>query len=195
MSWKAANGLSVAPKSKPANVRLHIPGIPEHAPTSQYLDTKFDSERDGTKGIPKLQTMISLTGLRETRKLAALLPVEFATIHYNPTNGRAMSSDPFGSTVDDNIGTKVNGAHNVASRAERIIYDERNVIVMGYLGKLWDRCYIVLGVPDAFDVESFGVLVDCCSEGFRFVVQNKLDSYSELLEQNFELVIGPTVEV
>jgi hypothetical protein len=139
--------------------------------------------------------MIAFTGLRETRKLAALLPVEFATIHYNPTDGRAMSSDPFGSTVDDNIGPKVNRAYNVATRAERIIYNERNVVVMGYLGKLWDRCDIVLGVPDAFDVESFGVLVDCCSEGFRFVVQNKLNGYSELLEKNFELVIGSTVEV
>lgn len=139
--------------------------------------------------------MVSLTGLGETREFAALLPVEFATIHYNPTDSRAMSSDPFGSTVNDNIGTKVDGAHNVATRTERIIYDERNVIVMGYLGNLWDRCDIVLGVPDAFDVESLGVLVDCCSKGFRFVVRNKLDGYTELLEKNLELVIGSTVEV
>jgi hypothetical protein len=106
-----------------------------------------------------------------------------------------MSSNPLGSTVDDNIGPEVDRAYNVSTSPKCVVYNKRNAIVMRYLGKLWDRSDVILGVTDAFDIKSFGILVDCGSEGFRLVVQDKLDGYTELLQKNFELVIGTTVEV
>lgn len=66
--------------------------------------------------------MVALRGLDELREPAPILaPVELAAVDDDAGNGRAVSANPFGGAVDDDVGAVGNGLAEVSARAERVV--------------------------------------------------------------------------
>lgn len=70
------------------------------------------------------------------------------------------------------------------THAKGIVHNQRNLVRVGNLRDVLKRADIVLGISNAFHVDSFGVLVDSCLKCGSIVGSNKLDVNPEFLEQH-----------
>ena len=59
-----------------------------------------------------------------------LSPVEFATVDNYTSDGGAMAANPLGSAVDDNVGTKINGADEITASSKGVINLDKDVKTM-----------------------------------------------------------------
>lgn len=66
---------------------------------------------------------------------------------------------------------------------------------MGSLGNSLEIRNVVLGVTDAFNVNSLGLLVDSSSNILGLVTVDKLGVDAQTREEDLELVVSATVEV
>lgn len=132
--------------------------------------------------------MISFRGLGDPREFVVLLPVEFAAVDNNTSDGGSVTANPFGCAVHDDVGAMVDGTDEVSTNAECVVNDERDTVIVRDFGKGGEVTDGVFGVGDALDVDGLGLLIDGGSEGLGFFVGNELDSNAELLEGDFELI-------
>ncbi len=78
--------------------------------------------------------MVTCRRFSEDREVA-IVPVKTGCIGYYSANACTMSSYPFGCRLNNDIGTKVNRAEEIASRSEGVIDYQRNAIVMSQFCK------------------------------------------------------------
>lgn len=89
---------------------------------TQDLNTNANGKGDWSKCFPEFQAMVSRRWLNKLWESSSILaPVELAAIDDHATNGGAMSSNPFCCTVDDNVGTIVDGAAEVTTSSKCVI--------------------------------------------------------------------------
>ena len=84
----------------------------------------------------------------------------------------------------DNVRTMVNGPDQETTHAEGVVDDERNAIVVSYLGKALKVRHDVTGVANALDIERLGPLVDKSREVLRVARGDELDLDVELLQED-----------
>lgn len=97
-------------------------GIKAGTQVALNLDPSTNDEGDGTKGVPELESMITRRGLNELRKsLAILAPVKFARVDYDTSNGGTVAANPFGSGVNNNVGSMVDWPNEVSARTKRVV--------------------------------------------------------------------------
>lgn len=66
--------------------------------------------------------MIARGGLDQLRESRAVLsPVKFAAVDNYTSDGGAVATNPLGSTVDDNVGTKIDGTDEIAAGSKGVI--------------------------------------------------------------------------
>lgn len=95
-------------------------GVQGGAEVAQDLDAGADDECDGAKGLPELEAVVAVRGLRHLRE-AAVVPLELAAVDDDAADGGAVAADPLGGGVDDDVGAVLDGADEVASRAKGVV--------------------------------------------------------------------------
>lgn len=70
-----------------------------------YLSANSDSVGNVTESFTELQAVITLGWFCESRELVVLSPVEFSGIDNDTSDCVSVSTNPLGSTVDDDVGT------------------------------------------------------------------------------------------
>lgn len=97
-------------------------GVERGTQVAQRLDARPDDEGDGAKRVPELEPVVALGRLDKLREARAVLtPVELARVDDDAADGGAVTADPLGGRVDDNIGAVVDGADEVAAGTERVV--------------------------------------------------------------------------
>lgn len=196
--------------------------IQRGAEVAQDLDAHADRKRNAPERLPELQPVVALRRLdelREPRRVRA--PVELAAVHDHPANRRAVSADPFGGAVHDDVGAVLDGAAEVAACAEGVVYlfrflaalsegtwgreegggggarayDERNSLGMGNRSNGLEVRHVVARVPDGLDVDGLGAVVDGGGDGGRVVALDELGGDAEAREEHLELVVGAAVQI
>lgn len=76
-----------------------------------------------------------------------------------------------------------------------ITYNQGNTLLMGNLGNSLKIGYIVLGVTNALDVDSLGLVVNGSGNGLWVVAVDKLGVDAKAGKEDLELVVGATVKV
>lgn len=67
--------------------------------------------------------MVALRGLDEACAELGSGPVELARIDDDSTDGRSVTSNPLGSRLDNDVRTELDGANQVASTAEGVLWE------------------------------------------------------------------------
>lgn len=135
-----------------------------------------------------------LDHLREARGVGA--PVEVPAVDDDAADGGAVAADPFGRGVHDDVCAVVEGAAEVTTGAESVVYDDGDAFSMCHLHYGFEIGDIVAWVADTFQVYAFGLVVDDFLESRRIsVVGDKAAVDTETGKHDFELVIGAAVEV
>ena len=97
-------------------------GVERGAQVAQGLGAGPDDEGDGAKRVPELEPVVALGRLDELREARAVLaPVELARVDDDTADGGAVTADPLGGRVDDNIGAVDDGADEVAASTVRVV--------------------------------------------------------------------------
>ena len=97
-------------------------GVKGRAEITENFDASTDDEGDVAEGLVELETVVTLRGLVELREASGVLtPVELARVYNHTSDGSAMTADPFGSRVDDNISAMVDGSDEVTSSTKGVI--------------------------------------------------------------------------
>lgn len=200
-------------------------GVEGGADITQELDSGADDEGDGAKGLPELEAVVALGGLDELgESLAVLAPVKLARVDNDASDGGAVSADPFGSGVDDDVGAVLNGANKVSAGTKGVVdliviaislvsffetrshglanskiikatYHQGHALVVGYLGNGLQVRYVVSRVADALEEDGLCVVVDGGGNVLGVVALDKLGGDAVALEGDLELVVGAAVEV
>jgi len=97
--------------------------------------------------------------------------------------------------VHDNVRTELNRLDDVSSSTEGVIDNEGNAMVVCDLRESGDVVDDVLGVRDRLDKDGLGALVNGSSECLGGRLGDPLHTDAELLEGDFELVVGTAIKV
>lgn len=163
---------------------------------AQDLDTSSNNEGDFAKCLPELQTMITFSRLDKLGEtLAVLAPIELSRVDNDTADGGTVTTNPFGSGVDDNISAVVNGADKVTASSKSVVHYKRDTFIMGNLGNGLEVGDAVLGVANALNVDSLGVVVNRSGKLIKVVDIDKLGLDSQTGEEHLELVVGAAVQV
>jgi hypothetical protein len=77
--------------------------------------------------------------------------------------------------MDDDVGAVVDGTDEITSCAEGVVDDEGDASVVGYLSNCVKVGDVVAWVANAFEVDSFGVLIDSGRDISGLVTLDELD--------------------
>lgn len=136
-----------------------------------------------------------LDHLREALAGAFAAPVEFAAVDDDAADCGAVAADPFRGRVDDDVGAVLQGLHVVAACAEGVVYYDGDGVLVGDCGDGFEVGDVVAWVADGFDVDGFGLVVDQLLKVFGLVALHEFGVDAEAGEEDFELVVGASVEV
>ena len=118
-----------------------------------------------------------------------------------------MSADPFRRAVDDDVGTVLDRSQQVSAHPEGVVNDQGNFVsvrnlvfstirnrqlvgwyqIKQYLCELGNRCYVIFGVSDRFNINSFGIFVDCFGKLCWVRTLNELDIDAKSGEKDWEM--------
>ncbi len=107
----------------------------------------------------KADTMIAWIRLCQRRKPSAGLPVKLTAVYNNTANRRAMTANELGRRVNYNIRTIFNRPDQIRS-CKGIIDYQRNPVSMGNTGNPLNIGYIRIRIPQGFDENRFGILLN-----------------------------------
>lgn len=100
--------------------------------------------------------MVSLGWLNELGETSTVFaPVELSTVNYHTSNRGAVATDPLCCTVDDNVGTVVNGTNKVTTRTKGVVDLEKGKLhfCMLPLGTYHNRNTLLMGnFSDGFEI-------------------------------------------
>lgn len=101
---------------------LSSEGVEGASEVTKDVDADADGECHGTKGLPKLQAVITVRWLDHLRETFGILaPVELAAVDDDTSDGCAVAANPLGSAVDNDVRTVVYGPAEVAASTERVV--------------------------------------------------------------------------
>ena len=113
---------SQAQRFQPEQELLSRERVHRRAQIPQNLHPHANGKRDGAECVPEFETMVSFGRIVELGKsLGVLAPVEFPAVDDHTSNGGAVSADPFGGRVHDDIGTVVERSAEITASAKGVI--------------------------------------------------------------------------
>jgi len=120
------------------------------AEIAQQLQAGLDSEGDidaliGTDRFPMAE-IVRPVDFGKAGEFAACRPVEIASIHDEPADGRSMTSDIFGCRVDHHICAEFEWAYEIG-RSKRIIDNQWNAVFMAMAATFSISMMLVPGFP------------------------------------------------
>lgn len=140
--------------------------------------------------------MVSGTRLDELREPTSVgRPVELAAVDHHAADGGAVAAYPFGRTVHDDIRSVFDGSAEEPAGCEGVIDDHGDAVRVGDVGQGREVGHCVPRVPDCFDVDGLGAVVDCGGQGLRVIGGQELGGDAQTRQQDFELVVGAAVQV
>src|ERR1700691_6807861 len=110
-----------------------------------------------------------------------LSPRKLAAIHNHPTNTGAAPSDEFRHGMYDDIGAVFDRPQQ-NRRSHGVVYDQRNSMLVRYLGQSFDVRYISRWITDTLAVNRARILVDQLLDIFGTVTRRKARANSPLRE-------------
>src|SRR5690606_6680973 len=127
---------------------------------TQPLDPGADGEGDvaqlrlGVEDVGEHQPVVAGGRFGEQRELA-VAPVELPGVDDHASDGGAVSADPLGRRLDDDVGAPVDRPAQVAGGAERVVHHQGDAVAVSDVGEGLEVGDVVLGVADRLHVNGF----------------------------------------
>ena len=147
-----------------------------------------------TEDFPEIHAVIPGRRVGEVRELA-VRPVERTAVDEHAADRRAVTADPLGGRVHDDVGSVVERAAEVAARTERVVDNDRQPVAVGDVGDGLEVGDVVPGIPDRFEIDGPGVVVDERGDRVDVVAVGELHVDAQPREGDLELVVGASVQV
>lgn len=97
-------------------------GVESGAQVTEDLDTGTNDEGDGAEGFPELEAVVTRRRFDELGEASSVLaPVELARIDDDAADGGAVTANPLGSRVDDDVSAVLDGSDEVATGTKCVI--------------------------------------------------------------------------
>ena len=189
-------------------------GVQAGAQVSEDLDTDSDDEGDSAEGLPELEPVVALRGLDHLGETAGVLaPVELAAVNDDASNGSTVAANPLGGGVDDDICAMLDGSDEVSTCTEGVVdlkhisyqslplvivlvtYNDWYTLLVCYLGDSLEVGDVVLGVSNALEVDSLGLVIDGSGDILGLVAVDELGVDAISGQHDLELVVSATVQV
>jgi hypothetical protein len=101
---------------------LSSKGVEGGTKITEDLDSGADDKGGGAESLVELEAVVAGRGLVELGEAVGVLePVKLARVDDDTADGGAVSTDPLGGRVDDNIGAVVDGADVVTTSTEGVV--------------------------------------------------------------------------
>lgn len=101
---------------------LSSKGVEGGTEIAEDLDSGADDEGSSTESLVELEAVVAVRGLVELGEAVGVLePVKLARVDDDTADSGAVTADPLGSRVDDNIGAVVDGADVVTTSTEGVV--------------------------------------------------------------------------
>ena len=113
--------------------------------------------RAGSLG--KADAVVTGVRLREGGEFAAGLPVELAGVNDDAAQRGAVAADELGGRMDNDVGTMLDRADQVG-RAEGVVDDQRDAVLVGDSGNGVNVGDVGVGVAKRFNIDSAGVVLN-----------------------------------
>ena len=121
-------------------------------------------------------------------------PVEGAGVDDDAAQARAVTANPLGQRVDDDIGPMFDRPQHTG-RGEGRIDGERQAVAMGDIGHRPDVGHVQGRVAERLTVEQTGTVIDGPGEVFRVGGIDQMHFDPQLRQDRVELGVGAAVEV
>ncbi len=129
------------------------------AEVAQAFGPGAHDEGGGAELLGKDNAVITRIRLGHRREFARSLPVETPAVDDRAADGDAVSADPFGDRVHDDVGAKRERAAQIG-RGKGVVDQERNAGRMRDLGHLRDVEHFQSRIADGFTDHQPGAVVD-----------------------------------
>jgi hypothetical protein len=106
-----------------------------------------------------------------------------------------VASDPFGSAVDNDVGTMVDGSAEEATGTESVIHHQWYASLVCYFRNCCKIRHVVSGIADALHVHHLCLLIDSLLELFRAVSLHEFGCNAKAGQSYLELVVSAAVKV
>ena len=163
---------------------------------AQQLHSQLEDERQRTERLGVDQPVIGRVRRREFREPFArdrTGPVEAAGVHHRAADRRAVSADPLGRRVDDDVGAVLDGPAQCRG-AEGVVHHERDARRVGDVGQSGEVGHVEPGIADRLDEEEPGAVIDGLPYRIQVVNVHELRGDSPLRQRVGEEVVGPPVK-
>ena len=113
----------------------------------------------GAGSLGKADAVVTGVRLREGGEFAAGLPVKLAGVNDDAAQRGAVAADELGGRMDNDVGTMLDRADQVG-RAEGVVDDKRNTVLVGDSGNGVNVGDVGVGVAKRFNIDSAGVVLN-----------------------------------
>ena len=137
--------------------------------------------------------MVAFRRLRKSR-IFSVSPVEISAIDNDPTNGRTVTTNPFCSRFDHDVCSMFQGPEQCSAAAKGIVDDQWQIVFLCQFRKFLEIRNIETWVANGFQIDRFGFLVDQLLKTGGIQVIGDTCSDTNVLEGNFELVVGSAIQ-
>ena len=177
---------------QPLSQKEGVEGGDDGAGVAQQHRANPRDERAGPDG-GECQAVVTLVRLGQQRELA-VRPVEVALLDDGPAERRAVAAEEFRRRLDYDVRAVFKGP-DVVRRADRVVDDQRNAVLVRNFRKGLDVEDVTLGIGDALAVQGAGAVVDERAPRFGVVrILDESDDDADLGEGDFQEVVRAAVQ-
>jgi len=137
--------------------------------------------------------VIGRVGVDEGGEAAGRFPVELAAVDNDSADGGSVAADKLGCGVDDDVGAVLDGADQHGGGGG-VIDDQREAVLVGDGGELFDVGDVELGVAEGFGVDGSGFGVDGGADAVEVVGVGEAHGDALARQRVVEEVVGSAVE-
>ena len=112
--------------------------------------------------------MIAGIGLRECGELVVLFPVELTAVDNDTTERGSVTAEELRSRVNDDVGAVLQRTNEVG-RAEGVVDNEGDAVLMSYSGHPFEVEHVGVGVTEGLSINDFCVGLDSCFKSLEVV--------------------------
>lgn len=145
------------------------------------------------EGLPEVQAVVPFRGFAEHWELA-VAPVVVTPVDNHAPHRGAVATDPLGSRVQDHVGSPLDRVEDVTTLTERVVHDQRDVMLACHGGDRFEIGHVVFRVPDGLQVDRLGSPVDQRGNAIHVVPVGKAYLNAQPCERHLKLVVGTTVK-